>query len=116
MVCAPRPHVRIINAVLCRDTKDQVTPHMIKTSNCPSDEISCWLPLPLWVCRYQYSQTHPAISTDSDATATAGRKSLSDLHYAKRRGGRLRALHAAQLLAMAAGSSGCEDAHVDPSG
>lgn len=61
-------------------------------------------------------RTHPAISTDSDATATAGRKSLSDLHYAKRRGGRLRALHAAQLLAMAAGSSGCEDAHVDPSG
>lgn len=47
-------------------------------------------------------------------TVAAGRKSLSDVHYAKQCGGRPCALRAVQLLDMGAGSSGCEDAHFTP--
>ncbi len=40
-------------------------------------------------------------------TPAAGRKSLSDVHYAKQCGDGQCALHAVQLLDMGAGSSGC---------
>lgn len=62
-----------------------------------------------WVCHYQYSKRHSA--TSIRVTPAAGRKSLSDVHYAKQCGGRLCALNALQLWDMGAGGGGCQDTH-----